>query len=90
MTYGLMINQRKYLQPYCCWKIRTIYSSQLSLGIFGSPHRFQVRLSDLIQHRECAKLFLDDFLVLTKVNHNDQLLYLKELLNSILDKGLKV
>jgi hypothetical protein len=63
---------------------------RLPLGISCSPDIFQEKMSDLIQHLNFVRTYLDDLLVISCCTFEDHLEKLECVLKMLSDKGLRV
>ena len=62
---------------------------RLPMGIMCAPDIFQNKMSDLMRHLEYVKVYIDDLLVITKESFEDHLDKLKQVLQALLEAGLK-
>ena len=63
---------------------------RLPMGIAGSPDIFQGKMSELIESLEFVRVYLDDLLCISKLNLEDHLEKLEEVLRRLCNAGLKV
>jgi hypothetical protein len=63
---------------------------RLLMGIAGSPHIFQEKMSELMESLEFVRAYLDDFLCISKLSLEDHLDKLEVVLWRLCDAGLKV
>jgi hypothetical protein len=63
---------------------------RLPMGISCSPYIFQENMSDLMQHLNFVRTYLDDLLVISCSTFEDQLEKMECVLKILSDKGLRV
>jgi hypothetical protein len=63
---------------------------RLPMGIAGSPHIFQEKMSELMESLEFVRAYLDDLLCISKLSLEDHLDKLEVVLWQLHDAGLKV
>ena len=60
------------------------------MGIAGSPDIFQAKMSEIMVALEYIRTYLDDLLCITRVNLDECLQKLRQVLTRLQDAGLKV
>jgi hypothetical protein len=63
---------------------------RLPMGLSCSPYIFQEKMSDLMQHLNFVRTYLDDLLVISCSTFEDHLEKLECVLNILSDKGLRI
>jgi hypothetical protein len=63
---------------------------RLSMGISCSPDIFQEKMSDLMQHLDLVRTYLDDLLVISSGTLDDHLEKMEVVFKLLSDKGLRV
>jgi hypothetical protein len=71
--------------PFCKYQYL-----RLLMGISCSPDIFQEKISDLMQHLNFVRTYLDDLLVISSGTFNDHLEKLEVVFKLLCDKGLRV
>jgi hypothetical protein len=63
---------------------------RIPMGISCSPYIFQEKMSDLMQHLDFVRTYLDDLLVISSGTLYDHLEKMEVVFNILSDKGLRV
>src|SRR5687767_9582304 len=60
------------------------------MGLCNSPNIFQEKMSELMIGLEFARAYLDDLLIISKIDFNEHLEHLEAALNRLSEAGLKI